>query len=137
MKKGFTLVELLIVLAVIAALMAVAPPMALNAVRQAKASQVAQNLRNIMTAIENYVNTEQDFPDDIDELVSSNYLSSKPANYTIDADPTPVDWTGGEEKAIVKYLGGDVTADDVHKQNPNVKGGSGAPTLEATFVKWW
>jgi len=136
-KKGFTLVELLIVLAVIAALMSVATPTALNAVKTAKASQVAQNLRNIMTAIENYVNTEQGFPENIDELVSSNYLSSKPDNYTINAYPTPVNWTGGQEKAIVTYDGGDVTADDVHKQNPNVKGGSGAPTLEATVVKWW
>ena len=138
MKKGFTLVELLIVLAVIAALMAVATPMALNAVKTARASQVAQNLRNIMTAVENYVNTERDFPENIDELVSSNYLSSKPANYTIDAYPTPVNWTGGEEKAIVRYDGGDVDVADVQKQNPNViDGGSGAPTLEATVVKWW
>ena len=117
--------------------MSVATPTALNAVKTAKASQVAQNLRNIMTAIENYVNTEQGFPENIDELVSSNYLSSKPDNYTINAYPTPVNWTGGQEKAIVTYDGGDVTADDVHKQNPNVKGGSGAPTLEATVVKWW
>ena len=138
MKKGFTLVELLIVLAVIAALMAVATPMALNAVKTARASQVAQNLRNIMTAIENYVNTEQDFPDDIDELVSSNYLSSKPANYTINADPTPVTWANGQTKAIVKYTVGDVTVADAKKQNPNViDGGSGAPALEATVVKWW
>ncbi len=138
MKKGFTLVELLIVLAVIAALMAVATPMALNAVKTARASQVAQNLRNIMTAIENYVNTEQGFPDDIDVLVSSNYLSSKPANYTINAAPTPVNWTDGEEKAIVKYTGGDVDVDDVKKQNPNViNDGSDNPTMEATVVKWW
>jgi prepilin-type N-terminal cleavage/methylation domain-containing protein len=138
MKKGFTLVELLIVLAVIAALMAVATPMALNAVRTARASQVAQNLRNIMTAIENYVNTEQDFPENIDELVSSNYLSSKPASYTILAYPTPVTWAGGQTKATVRYDRGDVTVDDVKKQNPNViDGGSGAPTLEATVVKWW
>ncbi|MFN3328164.1 MAG: type II secretion system protein, partial [Fervidobacterium pennivorans] len=43
MRKGFTLIELLIVLAVIAALMSVATPLALNAVKNAKASQVAQN----------------------------------------------------------------------------------------------
>jgi len=138
MKKGFTLVELLIVLAVIAALMAVATPMALNAVKTARASQVAQNLRNIMTAIENYVNTEQDFPDDIDELVSSNYLSSKPANYNINADPTPVTWAGGQAKVTVLYERQDVSVEDVKKQNPNViDGGSGKPAMEATVVKWW
>jgi len=136
-KKGFTLVELLIVLAVIAALMSVATPTALNAVKTAKASQVAQNLRNIMTAIENYVNTEQGFPENIDELVSSNYLSSKPADYTIDADPTPVTWAGGQTKATVRYDGGDVDVADVQKQNPNVINGGGKPTMEATVAKWW
>ena len=139
MKKGFALVELLIVLAVIAALMAVATPMALNAVKQAKASQVAQNLENIKTAEENYVNTEQSLPaTTVDQLVSKNYLSSKPDNYTIDTDPSPAAWSNGQVKVTIKYKGGDVTVADVKKQNPNViDGGSGAPALEATVVKWW
>lgn len=139
MKKGFALVELLIVLAVIAALMAVATPMALNAVKQAKASQVAQNLQNIMTAEENYVNTEQSLPaTTVDQLVSKNYLSSKPVGYTIDTKPTPTAWDNGQVKVTIKYNGGDVSVADVKKQNPNViDGGSGAPALEATVVKWW
>jgi len=140
MKKGFTLVELLIVLAVIAALMAVATPMALNAVKQAKASQVAQNLQNIMTAVQNYVNTERDLPTStstfINTLVSKGYLSSKPDNYTITYSDT---WTtnNGQIKATIIY-GGDVAVADVKKQNPNViDDGSGKPALEATLVKWW
>ena len=138
MKKGFTLVELLIVLAVIAALMAVATPMAMNAVKQAKASQIAQNLANIKTAAENYVNTEREFPTSIDSLVSMNYLSSKPANLKIDASPTPVVWTNGQVKLIVKYTGADVAVADVKKQNPDVKDdGYNNPMLEATVVKWW
>ena len=137
MKKGFTLVELLIVLAVIAALMAVATPMALNAVKQAKASRVAQNLRNIMTAIENYVNTEQSLPaTTVDQLVSKNYLSSRPVGYTIDTKPTPTAWDNGQVKVTIKYDGGDVSVADVKKQNPNVID-AGGPALEATVVKWW
>jgi len=62
MRKGFTLVELLIVLAVIAALMAVATPMAMNAVKQAKASQVAQNLNALKSAAEQYVYNEKVLP---------------------------------------------------------------------------
>ncbi|MEN6516542.1 MAG: prepilin-type cleavage/methylation domain-containing protein, partial [Fervidobacterium sp.] len=124
---------------VIAALMAVATPMALNAVKQAKASQVAQNLQNIMTAEENYVNTEQSLPaTTVDQLVSKNYLSSTPTNYTIDTKPTPTAWDNGQVKVTIKYNGGDVSVADVKKQNPNViDGGSGAPALEATVVKWW
>ncbi len=57
-KYGFTLVELLIVLAVIAALIATITPLALNAIRRARASQVTQNIRSLASALENaaYVN---------------------------------------------------------------------------------
>jgi len=61
-KRGFSLVELLIVLAVIAALIATITPVALNAIRKAKATQVAQNLKTLASAIENaaYVNGVND-----------------------------------------------------------------------------
>ena len=57
-RKGFSLVELLIVLAVIAALIATITPVALNAIKKAKATQVAQNLKTLASALENaaYVN---------------------------------------------------------------------------------
>jgi len=57
-KRGFSLVELLIVLAVIAALIATITPVALNAIRKSKATQVAQNLKTLASALENaaYVN---------------------------------------------------------------------------------
>ncbi|KUK89914.1 MAG: Uncharacterized protein XE05_1914 [Thermotogales bacterium 46_20] len=57
-NRGFSLVELLIVLAVIAALIATITPVALNAIKKAKATQVAQNLKTLASALENaaYVN---------------------------------------------------------------------------------
>ncbi|PIJ61087.1 type II secretion system protein [Mesotoga sp. H07.pep.5.3] len=57
-KRGFSLVELLIVLAVIAALIATITPVALNAIRKSQATKVAQNIKTLAAAIENaaYVN---------------------------------------------------------------------------------
>ena len=57
-KRGFSLVVLLIVLAVIAALIATITPVAMNAIKKAKATQVAQNLKTLASALENaaYVN---------------------------------------------------------------------------------
>ncbi len=52
-KKGFSLVELLIVLAVMAALIATITPVALNAIKKSKATQVAQNLKTLSSSIEN------------------------------------------------------------------------------------
>ena len=70
-RKGFSLVELLIVLAVIAALIATITPVALNAIKKAKATQVAQNLKTLASALENaaYVNGVEDgFVNDIADL---------------------------------------------------------------------
>jgi type IV pilus assembly protein PilA len=138
MRKGFTLVELLIVLAVIAALMAVATPVALNAVKNAKASQVAQNFRNIKAAFENYFNTEK--PTNpatvtITDLKNAGYLSNEPSNFTLAVTAG----TGGVYNVTITYTGKDVDVDKV-KQNglPEVQGTTGA-NLTYTFSvqKWW
>jgi len=136
MKKGFALVELLIVLAVIAALMAVATPMAFNAVKQAKASQVAQNLQNIKAAVENYVSTERELPSSTSDLVSKGYISTVPNNYYIYTDPSTLD-SGGSTVTIVYQLT-DVSTSDVQKQNPSVTATStGYPFIVTRVVKWW
>ncbi len=58
-KEGFTLVELLIVMAVIAALMGALVPVALNAINHANATRVAENLRAISTAVQQYIYTNK------------------------------------------------------------------------------
>jgi prepilin-type N-terminal cleavage/methylation domain-containing protein len=57
MRKGFTLIELLIVLAIIATLLSVTTPVALNAVKKAKATQIGRNIRNLIDAGEKYYYT--------------------------------------------------------------------------------
>lgn len=138
MRKGFTLVELLIVLAVIAALMSIATPVALNAVRNAKASQVAQNFRNIRTAFENYFNTEK--PNNpatatIAILKNKGYLSSEPQSFDLQV----TGGTGGLYTVTITYSGGDVDADKVRENGMReVSGNTGQPlTLTFSVQKWW
>ncbi|MBO8161042.1 MAG: type II secretion system protein [Thermosipho sp. (in: Bacteria)] len=83
MRKGFTLIELLIVLAIIAALMAVVTPIALNAVKKAKATQVAENFRNIKAAVESYFNVEEEAPSALGDLVSNGYLNTTPDGFEL------------------------------------------------------
>ncbi len=73
-KEGFTLVELLIVMAVIAALMGALVPVALNAINHANATRVAENLRAIQSAVQNYAYSEHEIPD-LGTLISGNYLN--------------------------------------------------------------
>lgn len=134
MRKGFTLIELLIVLAVIAALMAVATPLALNAVKNAKASQVAQNFRNIKAAFENYFNTEKSIPTDLDTLKNAGYLSSRPDNFELSVNGP----TDGEYTVTIRYTGKDVDANKV-RQNGLPEATETDAGLEYTFrvQKWW
>ena len=111
MRKGFTLVELLIVLAVIAALMAVATPMALSAVKTAKASQVAQNLNALKSAVEQYVYSEKELPKS--EASLTNYMSKIPDGYKLTSDAA---FVKGEATVTVAYTVGDILPVDVNKQ---------------------
>ena len=51
-KRGFSLVELLIVLAVLVALISSVTVLAMNAIRKAKATQLAQNLKTLTKSVE-------------------------------------------------------------------------------------
>ncbi|MFO7880949.1 MAG: type II secretion system protein [Kosmotogaceae bacterium] len=54
-NKGFSLVELLIVLSVMAALIAVMIPIGMNAIRKAKAVKVARNLKILAETTQNII----------------------------------------------------------------------------------
>jgi prepilin-type N-terminal cleavage/methylation domain-containing protein len=53
-RSGFTLIELMIVLAIIAALAAILTPMGMNALNRAKATQYVADIRNIKAAEQIY-----------------------------------------------------------------------------------
>ncbi|QAV33991.1 prepilin-type N-terminal cleavage/methylation domain-containing protein [Fervidobacterium changbaicum] len=138
MRKGFTLIELLIVLAVIAALMAVATPLALNAVKNAKASQVAQNFRNIKTAYENWFNTEK--PTTIgnmtlQQLKDNGYLSSVPTGFNNTL--TVADKGNGVYEVTIEYTAGDVDKNVLKKTLQDVDTTGDNPKLTFQVQKWW
>ncbi|KAF2960249.1 type II secretion system protein [Thermotoga sp. 38H-to] len=74
MKKraGFTLIELLIVMAIIAALMAVLVPTATGAMRKARATRIAVQLRSLEQGLEQYL---------MATLPASSDVNGKDINY--------------------------------------------------------
>ena len=61
-REGFTLVELLIVMAVIAALMGALIPVAINAINHANATRIAENLQSLVTQVQQYAYSEHQIP---------------------------------------------------------------------------
>src|SRR5690349_9257970 len=66
--RAFTLIELLIVVAIIAILAAIAVPNFLEAQTRAKVSRVKSDQRSLATAIESYRVDNNEYPEGTDEL---------------------------------------------------------------------
>jgi len=102
-RKGFTLVELLIVMSIIAALMAVATPVGVNALAQAKATSVAGNFRTLSQAVLQMITIEQNPPtsgDILSYLYTNKYISSIPQGFQITYDLA-------NKTYVIKYMNDD------------------------------
>ncbi len=136
-KEGFTLVELLIVLAVIAALLATITPVAMNAVRKARATRVAGDLRNVKSAFEQCVAVEAaswtDNCNGIDLLYQHNYINRQPDNITV----TGAD-KGDTIEATVEYTLDKPSADDISKVYEEAQSCNSSHTcVHARIGKFW
>ena len=75
---AFTLIELIVVLAIIALLVAVAVPRYFNNVERAKEAALKQNLSVMRDALDKYYGDLGVYPIALDELVSKRYLRKLP-----------------------------------------------------------
>ena len=72
-EKGFSMIELLIVLSIIAALIALITPIAMNASQKARATEIAKNMKTLADSIERIALT--DGVDNSDKIKGVNSLS--------------------------------------------------------------
>ncbi len=86
-QSGFTLVELIIVMAIIAILISIAAPMYSVSIVRARESALQQDLHHLRQSIDQYTMDKQRAPQSLDELVSAGYLRSIPIDpFTKNAD---------------------------------------------------
>ena len=79
-RFGFTLIELMIVMAIIAVLMSVAIPIYTRSIIRAKESVLKNNLYTLRTTIDEYTYDKQKAPQNLQDLVSDGYLRQVPVD---------------------------------------------------------
>jgi general secretion pathway protein G len=79
-RFGFTLIELMIVMAIIAVLMAIAVPIYTRSIQRAKESVLKNNLFSLRTVIDEYTYDKQKAPQTLQDLVSDGYLRQVPVD---------------------------------------------------------
>ncbi|QNW93213.1 prepilin-type N-terminal cleavage/methylation domain-containing protein [Acinetobacter seifertii] len=92
--KGFTIVELLVVLSVIALLLTIITPRYLNKIDEGKEVVLKQNLATIRYSIDQYYSDQGQYPSQLKQLVEKHYLRDIPEDPIMKSR----DWTIIKEK---------------------------------------
>ena len=79
-KSGFTIIELLIVLAIIAMLASLVAPRYLRSLDSSKEVALRHDLDKMRGAISSFYSDQNRYPDSLEELVDRGYLKSIPVD---------------------------------------------------------
>jgi len=77
-QSGFTLIELIIVIAIIGILAAVAMPAMTEAPQRAREAVLKENLYQIRSCIDQYLADHGEYPESLQKLVDDGYLREMP-----------------------------------------------------------
>jgi general secretion pathway protein G len=78
LRRGFTLIELMVVMAIISVMIAIAVPIYQKSIIRAKESVLRSNLFTIRNMIDEYTVDKQKAPDSLQQLVTDGYLREIP-----------------------------------------------------------
>jgi general secretion pathway protein G len=110
-EVGFTLLELLIVMVIIATLAAIAIPMYMRNVQAAKEAVLREDLRVMRTAINSYTVDKEKAPQSLDDLVSGGYLKAIPKDPITGRTDT---WVSSQSDTLGSIDQTQSGIDDVH-----------------------
>ena len=76
--RGFTLIEIVVVMAIIGLLLTLAVPRYMHSIERGKEQVRQQNIAVMRNAIDQYYGDNGQYPETLDELVSKHYLRAVP-----------------------------------------------------------
>jgi general secretion pathway protein G len=127
LNRGFTLIELMIVISLILILVSVAVPNYRASVVHARESVLRQNLFTMRSVISQYTLDKQKAPQALDDLVQAGYLKTIP----VDPMTSKPDWTVDQEDSTLMSVDQqDSGIDDVHSS-------SAAISTDGTAYNTW
>jgi general secretion pathway protein G len=87
-SAGFTLIELIIVMAILALLISIAVPRYFTHIERAKEATMKQNLNVMRDSIDKFYGDKGRYPDTLEELAEQRYLRSVPVDPITDSATT-------------------------------------------------
>ena len=110
-EGGFTLVELMIVMAIIMILATIAIPIYVRTLQRAKEATLREDLHTMRTAIDSYTIDKEKAPDALDDLVQAGYLKSIPVDPITSSSET---WITSQSDTMTDLNETQGGMDDVH-----------------------
>ena len=110
-ERGFTLLELMIVMTIIGILAAIAIPSYVQNVRRAKEAVLREDLHTMREAIDSYTVDKQKAPQSLDDLVQAGYLKTMPVDPITGRSDT---WIPAEDDTLSTIDQTESGIDDVH-----------------------
>jgi len=122
-QRGFTLIELIIVIAIISILISTAVPVYQLHLKHANEAVLKQDLYTLRNAIDQYTQDKMKAPQSLDDLVSAGYLRAMPKDPFTNASNT---WQPVQEDVMMALDQTQPGITDVHSGS-NLTSSEGTP----------
>ncbi|MFL6436283.1 MAG: type II secretion system protein [Terriglobales bacterium] len=122
-RRGFTLIELMIVISIILTLIAIAVPMYQQSVIRAKEAVLRQDLKTMRDQIDNYTMDKEKAPQSLQDLVEAGYLRKIPKDPFTNSTET---WQAESSDTLQSLDQTEPGITDVHSGS-NETGSDGTP----------